>query len=49
MGAAGISCSAGDERQGKMRMKINLDKSTLAQKGMTAYEIMLSESQENAL
>lgn len=50
MGAAGISCSTSEMSvKGKSGMKINLDKVPLREKGMTAYEIMLSESQERML
>ncbi len=50
MGAAGISCSTSEmSAKGKSGMKINLDKVPLREKGMTAYEIMLSESQERML
>ncbi|HEY4756209.1 MAG TPA: phosphoribosylformylglycinamidine synthase subunit PurL [Ignavibacteriaceae bacterium] len=50
MGAAGISCSTSEmSAKGKSGMKINLDKVPLREKGMIAYEIMLSESQERML
>lgn len=50
MGAAGISCSTSEmSAKGKSGMKINLNKVPLREKGMTAYEIMLSESQERML
>jgi phosphoribosylformylglycinamidine synthase len=50
MGAAGIACSTSEmSAKGKSGMKINLDKVPLREKGMTAYEIMLSESQERML
>ncbi|MFA3782464.1 phosphoribosylformylglycinamidine synthase subunit PurL [Melioribacteraceae bacterium 4301-Me] len=50
MGAAGISCSTSEmSAKGKSGMKINLDKVPLREKNMTAYEIMLSESQERML
>ncbi len=50
MGAAGISCSTSEmSAKGASGMKINLDKVPLREKGMTAYEIMLSESQERML
>lgn len=50
MGAAGISCSTSEmSAKGKSGMNINLDKVPLREKGMTAYEIMLSESQERML
>ena len=50
MGAAGISCSTSEmSAKGNSGMKINLDKVPLREDGMTAYEIMLSESQERML
>jgi len=50
MGAAGISCSTSEmSAKGKSGMKIDLNKVPLREKGMTAYEIMLSESQERML
>jgi len=50
MGAAGISCSTSEmSAKGESGMKINLDKVPLREKFMTAYEIMLSESQERML
>lgn len=50
MGAAGISCSTSEmSAKGKSGMKVNLDKVPLRENGMTAYEIMLSESQERML
>ena len=50
MGAAGISCSSTEmSAKGKSGMKINLVKVPLREEGMTAYEIMLSESQERML
>ncbi len=50
MGAAGISCSTSEmSAKGESGMIINLDKVPLREKGMTAYEIMLSESQERML
>lgn len=50
MGAAGISCSTSEmSAKGDAGMKINLDKVPLREDGMTAYEIMLSESQERML
>jgi phosphoribosylformylglycinamidine synthase subunit PurL len=50
MGAAGISCSTSEmSAKGKSGMKINLDKVPLREQGMSAYEIMLSESQERML
>ena len=50
MGAAGISCSTSEmSAKGNSGMRINLDKVPLREKGMSAYEIMLSESQERML
>lgn len=50
MGAAGISCSTSEmSTKGNAGMKINLDRVPLREDGMTAYEIMLSESQERML
>jgi len=50
MGAAGISCSTTEmSEKGNSGMKINLDKVPLREDGMSAYEIMLSESQERML
>ncbi len=50
MGAAGISCSTSEmSAKGESGMKINLDKVPLREAGMSAYEIMLSESQERML
>jgi phosphoribosylformylglycinamidine synthase subunit PurL len=50
MGAAGIACSTTEmSAKGKSGMKINLDKVPLREEGMSAYEIMLSESQERML
>ncbi len=50
MGAAGISCSTSEmSAKGKSGMNIDLTKVPLREKGMTAYEIMLSESQERML
>ncbi|MCC6636226.1 MAG: phosphoribosylformylglycinamidine synthase subunit PurL, partial [Ignavibacteriaceae bacterium] len=50
MGAAGISCSTTEmSAKGNHGMEINLDKVPLRETGMTAYEIMLSESQERML
>lgn len=50
MGAAGISCSTSEmSAKGASGMKIDLSKVPLREKGMTAYEIMLSESQERML
>ncbi len=50
MGAAGISCSTSEmSAKGTSGMNINLDKVPLREEGMSAYEIMLSESQERML
>jgi phosphoribosylformylglycinamidine synthase len=50
MGAAGISCSTSEmSEKGNSGMEIDLDKVPLREEGMTAYEIMLSESQERML
>ncbi len=50
MGAAGISCSTCEmSAKGESGMRINLNKVPLREDGMSAYEIMLSESQERML
>ncbi|MFC2103483.1 phosphoribosylformylglycinamidine synthase subunit PurL [Bacteroidota bacterium] len=50
MGAAGISCSTTEmSEKGSSGMMIDLDKVPLREEGMSAYEIMLSESQERML
>jgi len=50
MGAAGIACSTSEmSAKGEAGMKIDLSKVPLRETGMTAYEIMLSESQERML
>lgn len=50
MGAAGISCSTSEMSvKGESGMNINLDMVPLREDGMSAYEIMLSESQERML
>lgn len=50
MGAAGITCSTSEmSAKGNCGMKINLDYVPLRDKNMSAYEIMLSESQERML
>jgi phosphoribosylformylglycinamidine synthase len=50
MGAAGISCSTSEmSEKGNSGMIVNLDKVPLRENGMSAYEIMLSESQERML
>ncbi|SFA78984.1 phosphoribosylformylglycinamidine synthase subunit II [Poseidonocella pacifica] len=50
MGAAGLTCSAvemGDK--GKLGIRLDLEKVPCRETGMTAYEMMLSESQERML
>ncbi|MCB2110798.1 MAG: phosphoribosylformylglycinamidine synthase subunit PurL [Defluviimonas sp.] len=50
MGAAGLTCSAvemGDK--GRLGIRLDLDRVPCREKGMTAYEMMLSESQERML
>lgn len=50
MGAAGICCSTSEmSAKGNCGMKIDLDLVPLRESGMSAYEIMLSESQERML
>ncbi len=50
MGAAGLTCSTSEmAAKGKAGIEIDLDKVPLREKGMTPYEIMLSESQERML
>ena len=50
MGAAGITCSTTEmSAKGESGMDIDLDKVPIRESGMTAYEIMLSESQERML
>jgi phosphoribosylformylglycinamidine synthase len=50
MGAAGISCSTSEMSARKgLGMNVDLDKVPLREKDMSAYEIMLSESQERML
>ncbi|MFQ5633633.1 MAG: phosphoribosylformylglycinamidine synthase subunit PurL, partial [bacterium] len=50
MGAAGITCSTSEmSAKGECGMEINLDKVLLREDGMSAYEIVLSESQERML
>lgn len=50
MGAAGISCSTTEmSARNKLGMDINLDVVPLREQDMSAYEIMLSESQERML
>ncbi len=50
MGAAGISCSTSEmSARTDVGMKVDLDKVPLREEGMSAYEILLSESQERML
>lgn len=50
MGAAGITCSTSEmSAKGHSGMRINLDNAPARESGMTAYELMLSESQERML
>lgn len=50
MGAAGISCSSCEmSAKNGVGMEIDLDKVPMREEGMSAYEIMLSESQERML
>ena len=50
MGAAGIICSTSEmSARGKSGMEINLDLVPVRDKNMSAYEILLSESQERML
>ncbi|MDP2209386.1 MAG: phosphoribosylformylglycinamidine synthase subunit PurL [Bacteroidota bacterium] len=50
MGAAGIACSTSEmSERGKSGMNIDLNKVPVRETGMSAYEIMLSESQERML
>lgn len=50
MGAAGIACSTSEmAAKGGQGMRINLDKVPAREEGMTAYELLLSESQERML
>ncbi|TAK60933.1 MAG: phosphoribosylformylglycinamidine synthase subunit PurL, partial [Bacteroidetes bacterium] len=50
MGAAGITCSTSEmSARGNSGMEINLDLVPLREEGMSAYEILLSESQERML
>ncbi len=50
MGAAGITCSTMEmSAKGNAGMIIDLDKVPVRESGMSAYEIMLSESQERML
>jgi len=50
MGAAGLTCSAVEMgAKGDLGVTLNLDKVPCRETGMTAYEMMLSESQERML
>ena len=50
MGAAGIICSTSEmSAKGRSGMRIDLDKVPTRQKGMKAWELLLSESQERML
>lgn len=50
MGAAGIACSTSEmTAKGEQGMLIDLDKVPAREDGMTAYELLLSESQERML
>lgn len=50
MGAAGIACSSSEmTAKGGQGMRVNLDKVPAREDGMTAYELLLSESQERML
>jgi phosphoribosylformylglycinamidine synthase len=50
MGAAGIACSTSEMAdKGGQGMNIDLDKVPAREEGMTAYELLLSESQERML
>ena len=50
MGAAGITCSTSEmSAKGKSGMRIDLDRVPARESGMSAYELMLSESQERML
>lgn len=50
MGAAGIACSSSEmTAKGGEGMRINLDKVPMREDVMTAYELLLSESQERML
>ena len=50
MGAAGITCSTSEmSSRGKSGMEIDLSKVPVREKNMSAYEILLSESQERML
>ncbi len=50
MGAAGLTCSAVEMgAKGDLGVELNLDKVPVREENMTAYEMMLSESQERML
>ncbi len=50
MGAAGLTCSAVEMgAKGDLGIELDLDKVPCREDGMTAYEMMLSESQERML
>lgn len=50
MGAAGIACSTSEmTAKGEQGMLVDLDKVPAREDGMTAYELLLSESQERML
>ncbi|MDP6884859.1 MAG: phosphoribosylformylglycinamidine synthase subunit PurL, partial [Rhodospirillales bacterium] len=50
MGAAGLTCSSFEmASKGGLGLEIDLDKVPAREEGMTAYELMLSESQERML
>ena len=50
MGAAGLTCSAVEMgAKGDLGIELDLDKVPVREQGMSAYEIMLSESQERML
>ncbi|REL29122.1 phosphoribosylformylglycinamidine synthase subunit PurL [Rhodohalobacter sp. SW132] len=50
MGAAGIACSSSEmTAKGGQGMRLDLDKVPMREDGMTAYELLLSESQERML
>lgn len=50
MGAAGITCSTSEmSARGNVGMRVDLDRVPARETGMSAYELMLSESQERML
>ena len=50
MGAAGLTCSCSEmASKGEVGIELNLDLVPAREKGMTAYEFLLSESQERML